>query len=86
LGQNRVRRKTHAPETGSRFCKTQLDVADSVAVRLGLHDHANNFLLGFFVGEKNELPGSELGRNSKYSAVTEDQHGLRAFGKWFALV
>ena len=73
--------KSHSPESRYRFREFQLYVAADIAVVLRLQNLANNFLLRFFVGEKEQLPGRHGGRQPNHRAVAEHQHGLRRLGK-----
>jgi len=64
----------------------QFDVTAGRTTGLGFHDLANDFFLGFFVGEKDELPGRERCGDADDGPMGEDQNGLGSFGKRFALV
>lgn len=84
--RNRRAGHTEAPEARSGFGEFQFDVVAGGATGLGFDDLRDNFLLGFLVGEKNQLTGSQWRGNANDSAMSEDENGLGGFGERFALV
>jgi hypothetical protein len=86
LRDHGVRRKAHAPKTGSGFGEAKFDVANGIPVRLRFDDLANDFLFRFFVGEKNQLSGAKNRSNPDYGTVAKHKNGLRAFRKRLALI
>ena len=80
-----IARETHTPETDDGLGKFQLDVAADVAVVLGFDNLTDDFLLGFFVGEKKQLARSDGRGQANDSAAAENQDGFCGFGERLAL-
>jgi hypothetical protein len=74
------------PKAGRSLGELKFDVGSGRAGGFGLHDLANDFLFRFFVGQKNELPGSQRGGNANDGTVGKDEDGLSGLGKGNALV
>ena len=64
----------------------EFDQTAGRTTRCGLHDLADDFLLRFFVKEKNALARNQRGGNPDKRTLRKNQNRPGSFGKGFALV
>jgi hypothetical protein len=99
LGRGRSRRNRHGrgswtashaqtPESGCGLGELQLHVAAGIISTggLGFQNRTDHFLFRFFVGQENELPGSQGGIDANYRALRKNQNCLCGLGERLSLV
>src|SRR6516165_2632251 len=78
--------EAHAPESSRGLREFQFNVTGHGAIVFGFDDLADHFLLGFFVGEENQLAWGNRRGETNDGTLTKNEHGFGSFRKRFAFV
>jgi hypothetical protein len=85
-GTDAIARKTHAPKANHGFGEFEFDIAANIAIVFRFNYLADDFLLGFFVGEKKQLSRRDGSGKANDGAIAKNQNRFSSLRKGFALI